>query len=603
MPGSTWTFQPGAYLGLASLQDPRLPAHYHWDLKQVDPITRETSGGGKSLHAAGPDWEEATSGVYVELTCSAMSEGEGVPFMDPNTKVPLLPESALALIFAHTARQVAKPGLKVGSTGEKEALVVPTGMYVVAPPCSGVRARLGLAAAARASGVNPNRIVSHSLASVMGALTRSESESASAFRKVMAKAGGSNAEGEAFVLVVHANSFEVEVSLIRCSGFDRKRANAPGTVSYAGGFQTFTVMDCYGDPHFDVTDSAFATDAVRNALQGAPPTVSLHAALLYVNELADTHPVRQAILEAIPASVVVVPGAPGDGALGGSLLSAADAKQMKSFLPSLSLKDALPYPLALLLTDPSKGEVLPSVSPFLPRLTKFPSAHTRKFEIAKDGVVCITVAQQLPRLYSSPAIFPPSSQTNNLALTSVTLDGDVAWLPAEGEEVSPLSTWSEEEEGWIEVESAVLHVDIDRDGLVNTYISDRGPQTAESLALAGKRKFRRRLWRSVVTMALLFMMLVGPAGYMLLDKYQTAQAAAAKHQDYVLRLEHYYAEVAPEKLVEGGRIALEETLSKYKDKEHILWRKLETKYGIFPKVLPKNKNKSGEKAVFGNKEL
>jgi hypothetical protein len=71
---------------------------------------------------------------------------------------------------------------------------------------------------------------------------------------------------------------------------------------------------------------------------------------------------------------------------------------------------------------------------------------------------------------------------------------------------------------------------------------------------------------------------------------QVAQAALAKRGEYILRLEAYYNEVAPEKMEEvgeGWRKMVEDTVDKYKDKEFRLWNALERKYGVFPKVLPK----------------
>ena len=67
----------------------------------------------------------------------------------------------------------------------------------------------------------------------------------------------------------------------------------------------------------------------------------------------------------------------------------------------------------------------------------------------------------------------------------------------------------------------------------------------------------------------------------------------------MLRLEAYYTEVAPEKLTsrEAGRKYLEDMLDKYMDKDKDshkerdmfkLWNALDRKYGVFPKVLPKN---------------
>lgn len=49
------------------------------------------------------------SGMCVQLICTAMSEGPGVPIEDPNTEVRVQPEEALALVVAHVARQAARP--------------------------------------------------------------------------------------------------------------------------------------------------------------------------------------------------------------------------------------------------------------------------------------------------------------------------------------------------------------------------------------------------------------------------------------------------------------------------------------------------------------
>ena len=58
--------------------------------------------------------------MMVELTCTAMSEGEGVPYEDPNTKVPVRPEDALALMLAHTAHQASRPSPNQDGSSDRE---------------------------------------------------------------------------------------------------------------------------------------------------------------------------------------------------------------------------------------------------------------------------------------------------------------------------------------------------------------------------------------------------------------------------------------------------------------------------------------------------
>ncbi|KAK3250971.1 hypothetical protein CYMTET_39678, partial [Cymbomonas tetramitiformis] len=264
----------------------------------------------------------------------------------------------------------------------------------------------------------------------------------------------------------------------------------------------------------------------------------------------------------------IVEGKPGDGALGGTFLTATQNKRLYAGLP-VDVKNATSLAVGLLVEHKGGQELLPLIEPAEPLPCK--RQHTWRADEREE--VSFTVVQRLPCPWSD------ASQERS---------DKECWMPLSVSQ-SPLR--SQEGDAPVTLESATSVMELDADGLLHLRLEDLGSPTAASQAAAHRKNSMARVWK-MLSATLLLLFLLSPMVYMAYDQHSQTVAAAERHYLNKLRLENYYKKHIPDKLaVDDVDAMLEATMENYAGKEHILWKHLEKKYGFFP-IIARMPNKT-----------